>query len=52
MNASAALQLALASPKCGFKQLDMFPNVAWGTKLPNVICTLFGGPRELVLRRA
>jgi len=30
MNASADLQLALASPRCGFKQLDMFPNVAWG----------------------
>ena len=30
MSASADLQLALTSPRCGFKQLDMFPNVAWG----------------------
>jgi hypothetical protein len=30
MNASAALQLALASLRCGFKQSDMLPNVAWG----------------------
>jgi hypothetical protein len=30
MNANAALQLALASSRCGFKQLDMLPNVAWG----------------------
>ena len=30
MNASTDLQLALASSRCGFKQLDMFPNVAWG----------------------
>ena len=30
MNASADVQLALASPRCGFKQLDMFPKVAWG----------------------
>jgi hypothetical protein len=30
MNASADLQLALASPRCASKQLDMLPNVAWG----------------------
>jgi hypothetical protein len=30
MNASADLQLALASSTCGFKQVDMLPNVAWG----------------------
>jgi hypothetical protein len=30
MNASADLQLALASSRCGFRQLDMLPNVAWG----------------------
>jgi hypothetical protein len=30
MNASADLQLALVSPRCGFKQLDMLPNVTWG----------------------
>ena len=47
MNASADLQVALASPRCGFKQLDMFPNVAWGQNCPNVICTLFGGPGGL-----
>ena len=37
MNASADLQVALASPRCGFKQLDMFPNVAWG---PNCLMSL------------
>jgi hypothetical protein len=30
MNVSADLQLALASSRCGFKQLDMLPNVACG----------------------
>ena len=30
MNASAALQVPLASLRCGFKQLDMLPNVTWG----------------------
>ena len=30
MNASADLQLALASSRCGFKQLDMLPNVTCG----------------------
>ena len=30
MNASADLQVALASSRCGFKQLDILPNVACG----------------------
>jgi hypothetical protein len=30
MNASADLQLALASPRCDSRQLDMVPKVAWG----------------------
>ncbi len=30
MNASADLQAALASPRCGFMQSEMLPNVALG----------------------